>query len=94
MGTEVAVIGAGLAGLSACRLLRAMRVDFLLLEGRDRLGGRILSVDATGQPSDDGFDLGPSWYWPEMQPAIGNLVEELSLPAFAQHSEGDVIFKR
>lgn len=94
MRTEVAVIGAGLSGLSTCRLLRAMRVDFLLLEGRGRLGGRILSVDATGRPSDDGFDLGPSWYCPEMQPAIGKLVEELSLPAFAQNSEGDVIFER
>jgi monoamine oxidase len=29
-----------------------------------------------------------------MQPAIGALVEELGLPAFAQHSEGDVVFER
>lgn len=90
----VAVIGAGLAGLYACRLLRAAGVDFVLLEARNRAGGRILTVDATGEPSADGFDLGPSWYWPAMQPAMAKLVEELGLPAFGQNSDGDVIFER
>ncbi len=94
MRTDVAVIGGGLAGLHTCRLLQAAGVDFVLLEARDRLGGRILSVDETGQPSDNGFDLGPSWYWPAIQPGIGRLVEELGLAAFGQNSEGDVIFER
>lgn len=92
--TDVAVIGGGLAGLYACRLLQAADVDFVLLEARNSLGGRILTVDETGQPSEDGFDLGPSWYWPAMQPAMRTLVEELALPAFAQNSDGDVIFER
>lgn len=92
--SDVAVIGGGLAGLYACRLLHTAGVDFVLLEARDRLGGRILTVDQTGQPSEDGYDLGPSWYWPAMQPAMGKLVEELGLPAFGQHSDGDVIFER
>ncbi|MEO7711466.1 MAG: FAD-dependent oxidoreductase [Gemmatimonadaceae bacterium] len=90
----IAIIGAGLAGLHASRLLRAAHVDFVLIEARDRIGGRILTVDQGGQPADDGFDLGPSWYWPRMQPAIADLVEELGVPAFAQHSDGDVIFER
>lgn len=90
----IAIIGAGLAGLHAARLLRAAHVDFVLIEARDRLGGRILTVDDDGQAADDGFDLGPSWYWPRMQPAIANLIEELDLPAFAQHSDGAVIFER
>jgi monoamine oxidase len=92
--TQVAVVGAGLAGLHAARLLRAAHVDFVLLEARDRLGGRILTADAAGRPAEDGFDLGPSWYWPRMQPAIGELVAELGLPAFAQNGEGDVLFER
>ncbi len=74
MRTTVAIIGGGLAGLCAARLLHAAGVDFQLLEARERLGGRILSVDATGLASDDGFDLGPSWFWPEMQPALGGYV--------------------
>jgi monoamine oxidase len=90
----VAIIGGGLAGLCAARLLHAAAVPFILLEARDTLGGRILTVDATGVPAADGFDLGPSWFWPEMQPAIGALVAELGLAAFPQASEGDVLFER
>ncbi len=92
--TQVAIVGAGLAGLRAARLLRAANVEFVLLDARDRLGGRILTADEAGRPADDGFDLGPSWYWPHVQPAIAGLVAELGLPAFAPHSDGDVLFER
>ena len=92
--TQVAIVGAGLAGLHAARLLRAASVEFVLLEARDRLGGRILTVDETGRPAEDGFDLGPSWYWPRMQPAIAELIAELGLGAFGQHGHGDVLFER
>jgi monoamine oxidase len=92
--TNVAVVGGGLAGLCAARRLRAAAIDFVLIEARDRLGGRILSVDETGAPSVDGFDLGPSWYWPRTQPALGVLIGELGLVAFPQHSDGDVVFER
>ena len=92
--TQVAIIGAGLAGLHAARLLRAANVEFVLLEARDRLGGRILTVDEAGCPAEDGFDLGPSWYWPRMQPAIADVVAELGLSAFGQNSDGDVLFER
>lgn len=91
---QVAVVGAGLAGLHAARLLHTANVDFVLLEARNRLGGRILSVDDAGRPADDGLDLGPSWFWPRLQPAIGDLVAELGLPAFAQHGDGDMLFER
>jgi monoamine oxidase len=75
-------------------LLQAADVEFVLLEARDRLGGRVLTVDDAGQPCDDGYDLGPSWFWPAMQPAIGALVVDLGLPSFEQNSEGDVVFER
>lgn len=91
---KVVVVGAGLAGLYTAQALHAAGVDVLLLEGRDRLGGRILTVEEGGTPSDDGFDLGPSWFWPEMQPAMAELVAELGLDSFVQHSTGDVVFER
>lgn len=94
MHPQVAIIGAGLAGLHAARLLHKVGVDFVLIEARDRLGGRIFTAGDDGEPSGDGFDLGPSWYWPHMQPAIGGLIEELGLRAFAQNSDGDMIFER
>ncbi|MBN9553819.1 MAG: FAD-dependent oxidoreductase [Alphaproteobacteria bacterium] len=79
----VAIVGGGLGGLHAARLLAAARVPFLLLEARSRLGGRILS--------EDGFDLGPAWFWPDMQPSIAALVGELGLAAFPQYAQGDVL---
>ncbi len=94
MGKSVAIVGAGLSGLYAGRLLSAANVDVCILEARDRIGGRILTVDEASNSSDDGFDLGPSWFWPQMQPSIGALIEELKLPSFPQNSEGDVIFER
>lgn len=91
---EVAVIGAGLAGLYAARTLARSAVDVLVIEARDRCGGRVLTVDSCGAPSEDGFDLGPSWYWPQMQPAIADLISELGLRSFVQHIAGEVIFER
>src|SRR5919107_5612987 len=94
MGHPVLIIGGGLAGLTAARLLHRVGIDFQLLEARDRLGGRILSADPSGDVSDDGFDLGPSWFWPGMHPAMAALVAELGLSSFPQHSDGDVIYQR
>ncbi len=94
MQTTVAIIGGGLAGLCAGRLLHAEGIEFALIEARERLGGRILSTDETRAVSEDGFDLGPSWFWPEMQPQMAALVRELGLATFSQHNDGDVLFER
>ncbi|MEI4485223.1 FAD-dependent oxidoreductase [Frigidibacter sp. MR17.14] len=94
MKTQVAIIGGGLAGLNAARLLHRAGVDFQLFEARDRLGGRILTVDQQGSPGTGGVDLGPSWFWPDAQPAISALVSDLGIESFAQCSEGDVLFER
>ena len=94
IGTQVAIVGGGLAGLNAARLLHRAGVAVRLFEARDCLGGRILTVNAAGEPDEDGFDLGPSWFWPAMQPAIGDLVAGLGLESFGQESDGDVVFER
>ena len=47
--TDVAVIGAGAAGLAAARCLHERGVDLLVIEGRDRIGGRAYTL-----PSYDG----------------------------------------
>jgi monoamine oxidase len=92
--TTVAVIGGGLAGIYAAKLLHSAGFDFKLIEARDRLGGRILSVDEAGLISEDGFDLGPSWFWPNAQLRLAALVQELGLTSFAQNNDGDVIIER
>lgn len=53
MRTTVAIVGGGLAGLYAARLLLNAGIEFQLLEARHRFGGRILSVNGKGDPSPD-----------------------------------------
>lgn len=94
MPTPLAILGAGLAGLLTSYRLRQAGVPHILLEARTRPGGRIQTVDDTGADAPDGVDLGPSWFWPRMQPAIATLVAELGLDAFPQASDADVLFER
>lgn len=54
---EVIVIGAGISGLTAARDLGIDGYDVLVLEARDRIGGRIWTSRELGLP----IDLGASW---------------------------------
>lgn len=94
MRTPVAIVGGGLSGLLAARCLKEAGVEFQLLEARQRFGGRILSVDAKGRPSPDGFDLGPSWFWPSIHPRLAQVANGLGLESFAQYANGDVVVER
>jgi monoamine oxidase len=52
---EVVIVGAGFTGLSAASELAAHDIDFVLLEARDRVGGRVESaVNALGERIDTG----------------------------------------
>jgi polyamine oxidase len=55
--TRVVVIGAGVSGLVAARALRLAGVEVLIVEARDRTGGRTHTVDLDGTP----VDLGAAW---------------------------------
>ena len=49
----VLIVGGGLAGLTVAHRIHRKGIDFHLLEARSRLGGRILSVDGSGDISVD-----------------------------------------
>jgi monoamine oxidase len=97
----VAIVGGGLAGLvAAWRLMQQGVRDIVLLEARTTLGGRVLSVDAAGRGVDmaqwalDRFDLGPTWFWPAVQPQLDRLITELGLQRIAQFEDGDLLVER
>lgn len=54
---DVLVLGAGIAGLRAAEVLTAAGKSVILLEARDRIGGRIFTDRSWGMP----LDLGASW---------------------------------
>ncbi len=85
---DVAIVGGGLSGLYAAWQLARMGVDaVVVIEARAVPGGRIASFYAgTGR-----FDLGPTWFWPALQPQLDRVVRELGLTAFAQHEAGDMM---
>ena len=88
---SVVIIGAGLSGLYAAYLLEKQGIqDYVVLEARSRLGGRLLA-EAAG---DARFDLGATWYWPEMQPKLDEVVRELGLQTFHQHESGMVVVEQ
>jgi monoamine oxidase len=61
MAHDVVVIGAGLSGLTAARELVGRGFDVVVVEGRDRVGGRTFSGTLAGVPVDRGASfVGPT----------------------------------
>ncbi|GMH40528.1 hypothetical protein BSKO_08432 [Bryopsis sp. KO-2023] len=54
---RVVVVGAGISGIACARELREKGVDVVILEARDRIGGRIHTVNWGGVA----LDVGASW---------------------------------
>ncbi|HEY1510504.1 MAG TPA: FAD-dependent oxidoreductase [Solirubrobacteraceae bacterium] len=72
---DVAVLGAGLAGLSAARDLKRSGAEVIVLEARDRPGGRVEAVTLPdGRVVQAGGEVFGSGHW-----AYGELVDELGL---------------
>jgi monoamine oxidase len=89
---SVAIVGGGLSGLYAAYLLEKKGIDYVLLEARSTLGGRIVTAEfSRNNKNIDSFDLGPSWFWPDYQPQLAHLIDELQLETIAQFEEGDMM---
>ncbi len=88
MQTKTLIIGGGLTGLSLAYRLQQAGHDYVLIEARQRLGGRIKSLTV----ADTQFDLGPSWIW-SGQDRVAALLAELGLTTFAQWSNGTQLYE-
>jgi monoamine oxidase len=88
MDTDILIIGGGLSGLALAEALVTQGQSPLLVEARDRLGGRIKTAEVGGGY----YDLGPSWFWPG-QPRIAALVERFGLTRFDQFAQGILSFE-
>ncbi len=81
---DVAVVGAGLAGLVAARRIAAAGARPLVVEARDRVGGRLLNEEIG-----DGkvVEVGGQWIGPT-QERIAALAAELGVETFPTHDQG------
>lgn len=75
---RVAVIGAGMAGVSVAWLLDGQR-DVVLLESRDRIGGNVRSLDVELDGHQFAVDLGAQFFHPGPYPVYTALLESLGL---------------
>ena len=94
---SVIVIGAGLSGLYAACRLQNQGKDVVLLEARERCGGRILSpaINANSNSETSAcVDMGPAWVWPQLQPRLQQLVTDLELQLFKQFTGGEMLYER
>lgn len=81
---DVCIVGAGFAGLACARALERAGRTAVVLEARDRVGGRVHT-----QPRDAGswIDVGGQWVGPT-QERLYALARELGVPTFPTHTEG------
>lgn len=81
--SNVIVIGAGFSGLAAARTLRAAGVRPLVLEARDRCGGRALTREVAGA----NVEMGAQWVGPG-QPEVNLLAREFGFTVQPRHAAG------
>lgn len=87
---EVAVIGAGLAGLAAADYLKSKGYDVKVIEAENRVGGRVLTYHL---PNNTHFEQGPFSFGDGEQP-LQDYIHRFALPTIQQtQMEKDVWFK-
>jgi monoamine oxidase len=88
---DVAIIGAGAAGLGAANALKNSGLSVLMLEARDRVGGRAHTIVASPNVT---FDVGCGWLHSANENSFVKIAEQLgfeinrSLPPWRERAHG------
>ncbi|MDX6650921.1 MAG: monoamine oxidase [Solirubrobacteraceae bacterium] len=87
---DVAIVGAGYAGLAAARALTNAGRTVALIEARDRVGGRVQTLPGPGRVW---FDVGGQWLGPT-QDRMFALAREYGIGTFKTYNDGENVYYR
>src|SRR5688572_17034459 len=84
---DVVIVGAGASGLTAATRLRDAGRSVVVLEARDRAGGRLWTDDVDGAM----LEIGGQWVSPD-QDALIETLDDLGLETYPRYREGVNIY--
>ncbi|MGI9824192.1 flavin monoamine oxidase family protein [Agromyces sp. Marseille-Q5079] len=84
---DVVIVGAGASGLTAANKLKEAGTSVVVLEARDRIGGRLWTDDIDGAM----LEIGGQWVSPD-QDALIETIEELGLETYSRYREGENVY--
>ncbi len=85
---SIIIVGAGAAGLGAARALTDAGFDVTVVEGRDRIGGRVHTDTSLGVP----LELGAGWIHGSDGNPLTKLAEEFDVPLLGTDPDKMVIY--
>jgi putrescine oxidase len=84
---DVVIVGAGAAGLTAANELEKAGLSVVVLEARDRVGGRLWTDVVDGAM----LEIGGQWVSPD-QEALKETIAELGLETYRRYRDGDSVY--
>ncbi len=87
--TKIIILGGGLSGLSAAYFLKKKGIETTILEAQNQVGGRIQTLRGVAETP---MEMGATWFGEKHQHLI-ELLKDLNIKAFKQHSTGIALFE-
>jgi monoamine oxidase len=88
---DVVIVGAGISGLQAAVDIQNAGLSCVVLEARDRVGGKTLSIDPLGEGKT--VDMGAAWINSTNQSRMYAMTQKFGLKTVVQNTVGDVIMQ-
>lgn len=85
---QVVIVGAGLSGLRAATEVHNAGLSYVVLEARDRVGGRTLSQPASANGTTGLVELGAAWINNSTQTHMFALAKDFGFDLIVQRTKG------